>query len=169
MAIDQQIRNALRLLIRVILFLVVASFCGYYYLLYTASANMICSRQVKYDVIQKPKDKYGRYYAMVYLPKHSYSRKNLGEVFACIINDNPTHDSFYIQVYTEKSVIPVNEACSISFAPLVGLEKWDAQFFSQDGSRSYDDHANTFRYRPILWFPFYHRTVSLVNNDEYTK
>ena len=163
---DQQISNVLKSLFRIVLLVVLVGFCGYYYFLRTASANMICSRQVKYDVVRKSKGKFGPYSAMVYLPKYSYSRRNLSEVFTCIINDNPTHDSFYIQVYTKKDVMPVDEACSLSFAPLVGLEGWDAIYISQDDSRNDDNRKNAFRYRPILWFPFYHRNITLANNNE---
>lgn len=76
----------------------------YFYFSYTVSANADCSRRIKYDVVGRPNQKYGLYYAKVYLPKYSYNKRNLSEVFTCIMNDNPTHDSFLVRVYTDKVI-----------------------------------------------------------------
>lgn len=124
------------------------------------SANADCSRRIKYDVVERPNQKYGLYYEKVYLPKYSYNKRNLSEVFTCIMNDNPTHDSFLVRVYTDKNVIPINEISNLSLDPLIGLEIWDAAYFNDNRSHKADNGMGSFRYRPILWFPFYKRTVA---------
>jgi len=126
----------------------------------TVNASTICSHRLKYEIMIESDPNSDTYHAAIYLERQYYNLNNLYQIFSCALENRPAHKNYDIVVFTDKA--PFSDGFSLPILPLFGIPLWDATYNSKEINRS----IGTIEYRPILWLPFYYRTITInVRND----